>query len=216
MSAEAVSFDSSSQIGVALLEPGGDTRVVAQGELPGAYSRLRDQVGRAGLLDHRPYRYALKIGFTIAAFAAGWATFFIVGNTWLSAGVAVLLAVLFTQVVFLGHDAGHQEIVRSARVNRLIGLTVGNALTGLSIGWWVPKHNAHHAHPNEVGRDPDIGAGLIAFGVTASSDDRTDTDPSAGSPAGTALCLRAAPPGVGAARDQRAVGPPPPRSAGKS
>ena len=34
----------------------------------------------------------------------------------------------------------------------------------------MPKHNAHHAHPNEVGRDPDIGAGLIAFGVTASSE----------------------------------------------
>ncbi len=170
MSAEAVLFESSPQLGVATLDQGGDTRIaVALNELPHAYTRLRDEVRRAGLLDHRPYRYGLKIGFTIAAFAAGWATFVIVGNTWLSAGVAVLLAVLFTQVVFLGHDAGHQEIVRSARVNRLIGLTVGNALTGLSIGWWVPKHNAHHAHPNEVGRDPDIGAGLIAFGVTASS-----------------------------------------------
>ena len=101
---------------------------VVQDELPGVYSRLRDQVSRAGLLDYRPYRYGLKIGVTIAAFAAGWATFVVVGNTWLSAGVAVLLAVLFTQVVFLGHDAGHQEIVRSARVNRLIGLTVGNAV----------------------------------------------------------------------------------------
>jgi len=171
MSAEAALFESSPQLGVATLDQGGDTRVAAaQDELPGAYSRLRDQVSRAGLLDYRPYRYGLKIGVTIAAFAAGWATFVVVGNTWLSAGVAVLLAVLFTQVVFLGHDAGHQEIVRSARVNRLIGLTVGNALTGLSIGWWVPKHNAHHAHPNEVGRDPDIGAGLIAFGVTASSE----------------------------------------------
>ena len=108
----------------------------------------------------------MKIGATVVAFAAGWATFIIVGNTWLSAAVAVLLAVLFTQVVFLGHDAGHQEIVRSTRVNRLIGLIVGNGMTGLSFGWWVPKHNAHHAHPNELGRDPDIGAGLIAFGVT--------------------------------------------------
>jgi fatty acid desaturase len=26
----------------------------------------------------------------------------------------------------------------------------------LSIGWWVSKHSAHHAHPNEIGRDPDI------------------------------------------------------------
>ena len=45
------------------------------------------------------------------------------------------------------------------RRNRLLGLTVGNVLIGLSFGWWVPKHSAHHAHPNELGRDPDIGEG---------------------------------------------------------
>jgi len=37
---------------------------------------------------------------------------------------------------------------------------VANALIGLSFGWWVPKHSAHHAHPNELGRDPDIGEGV--------------------------------------------------------
>ncbi len=161
----AATLEPAAGAGVATLDPPGPD-AATRDELPGAYSGLRDQVRRAGLLDHRPYRYVLKIGATVAAFGAGWATFIIVGNTWLSAAVAVLLAVLFTQVVFLGHDAGHQEIARSARVNRFIGLIVGNGMTGLSFGWWVPKHNAHHAHPNEVGRDPDIGAGLIAFGVT--------------------------------------------------
>ena len=34
---------------------------------------------------------------------------------------------------------------------------MGNVLIGMSFGWWVPKHSAHHAHPNEVGRDPDVG-----------------------------------------------------------
>jgi fatty acid desaturase len=50
----------------------------------------------------------------------------------------------------------------------LLGLIVANALIGLSFGWWVPKHSAHHAHPNEIGRDPDIGDGV----VLAWSDDR--------------------------------------------
>ena len=165
----AATLEPAAEAGVATLEQPGPVAATID-QLPGAYSRLRDQVRRAGLLDYRPYRYGLKIGATIGAFAAGWATFIIVGNTWLSAAVAVLLAVLFTQVVFLGHDAGHQEIARSTRLNRFIGLIVGNGMTGLSIGWWVPKHNAHHAHPNEVGRDPDIGAGLIAFGVTQSEE----------------------------------------------
>jgi fatty acid desaturase len=77
--------------------------------------------------------------------------------------VAAFLAVIFIQVVFLGHDAGHQQIFHSHRANRFVGLAAGNTLTGLSFGWWVRKHNAHHAHPNQVDRDPDIGAGVIAF-----------------------------------------------------
>jgi fatty acid desaturase len=74
--------------------------------------------------------------------------------------------VLFTQVVFIGHDAGHDQISSSRRTNRLLGLAVGNLLCGVSFGWWVPQHNAHHAHPNEPGLDPDLGTGVLAFAFT--------------------------------------------------
>jgi fatty acid desaturase len=49
---------------------------------------------------------------------------------------------------------------------------VGNALIGLSFGWWVPKHNAHHAHPNEMGRDPDIGEGVALASSAAPGNGR--------------------------------------------
>ncbi len=39
-------------------------------------------------------------------------------------------------------------------------------MIGMSFGWWVPKHSAHHAHPNELGRDPDVG-GAIAIEESA-------------------------------------------------
>ncbi len=87
---------------------------------------------------------------------------------------AGLLAFLSTQVVFLGHDAGHRQISRSRRINRLVGLFVGNALTGLGFGWWVPKHNAHHAYPNQIGRDPDLGGGRVAFGSTPDPSEHPD------------------------------------------
>jgi fatty acid desaturase len=45
----------------------------------------------------------------------------------------------------------------------MIGRIHGNLLIGLSYGWWVSKHNRHHAHPNQIGRDPDIGGRAIAF-----------------------------------------------------
>jgi fatty acid desaturase len=73
---------------------------------------------------------------------------------------------LFTQLGFIGHDAGHNQVFGTRRRNHVLGLIVGNALIGLSFGWWVPKHNAHHAHPNEMGRDPDMGEGV----ALASSD----------------------------------------------
>jgi fatty acid desaturase len=112
-----------------------------------------------GLLDRRPGYYRVKITLTILAFFAGWALFVMVGNSWMTLAVAPLVGIMFTQVAFIGHDAGHNQVFGLRRRNHLLGLAVGNALIGLSFGWWVPKHNAHHAHPNEMGRDPDIGEG---------------------------------------------------------
>jgi fatty acid desaturase len=113
-----------------------------------------------GLLDRRPGYYRLKIGLTVFAFFAGWALLVIVGNSWTFLAVAAFMGVLFTQLGFIGHDAGHHQVFGKRRDNRILGLLVGNALIGLSFGWWVPKHNAHHAHPNELGRDPDMDEGL--------------------------------------------------------
>jgi fatty acid desaturase len=133
---------------------------------PGDFRVLAMQIRYAGLLDRRPGYYSVKIVLTIAAFTAGWAALLVVGDSWASLGVAAFLGVMFTQLGFVGHDAGHQQVFRSRQANGLLGLAVGNALIGLSFGWWVSKHNAHHAHPNQVGRDPDIGEGLVAFAST--------------------------------------------------
>jgi fatty acid desaturase len=125
------------------------------------YRALALQVRAMGLLDRRPGYYWAKITVTIFAFFAAWALFVIVGNSWAALAVAPLLGVMFTQLGFIGHDAGHNQVFRTRRRNRLLGFIVGNVLIGLSFGWWVPKHNAHHAHPNEIGRDPDIGEGSV-------------------------------------------------------
>jgi fatty acid desaturase len=127
------------------------------------YRALAERVRAAGLLQRRPGRYSARMALTGAALVAGWVAVFLVGNSWAVLVVAAFLAVMFIQVVFVGHDAGHQQIFHSRRANRMVGLVAGNTLTGLSFGWWVAKHNAHHAHPNQVDRDPDIGPGVIAF-----------------------------------------------------
>jgi fatty acid desaturase len=134
-------------------------------ELPpgGEYAELRRLIRAEGLLRRRPGYYAVKIAVLIALLAAGWAAFGLLGDSWWQLPVAVYLAVMFGQVGFVGHEAGHRQIFRSRRANHAIGLVLGNLLIGLSIGWWVTKHNRHHAFPNTEGKDPDIAIAVIAF-----------------------------------------------------
>lgn len=127
------------------------------------YAQLLRQVQRADLLDRRPGYYLTKIAVTAGLLIAGWATLVAVGDSWWQLAVAAFLAFVFTQVGFIGHDAGHRQIFRSRRANYLLGLVLGNLAIGLSYGWWVDKHSRHHAHPNQEGKDPDIGGGVVAF-----------------------------------------------------
>jgi fatty acid desaturase len=127
------------------------------------YAQLSRQVKRAGLLERRPSRYTWRIAVTVTLLAAGWAAFILVGDSWWQLAVAAFLAVMFTQVAFLGHDAGHRQISGSRRVSYILGVLLGNLGIGLSYGWWVDKHNRHHAHPNTEGADPDISMRVLAF-----------------------------------------------------
>jgi fatty acid desaturase len=127
------------------------------------YARLSRAVRQAGLMDRRPGNYAWRIAITVVLLAAGWAAFVLAGNSWWQLGLAVILAIMFTQVAFLGHDAGHRQICASRRLSYMLGLVMGNLGIGLSFGWWVAKHNRHHANPNTEGADPDIMMRVLAM-----------------------------------------------------
>ena len=127
------------------------------------YAQLSRQVKQAGLLERRSGYYTWKIAATAALLIGGWVAFVLVGNSWWLIAVAVCQAVIFTQVGFLGHDAGHRQIFGSRRANYVLGILLGNLGIGLSYGWWVDKHNRHHAHPNTEDADPDIAIGPLAF-----------------------------------------------------
>jgi fatty acid desaturase len=127
------------------------------------YARLSRMVREAGLMERQPGRYGWRIGITVALLAVGWAGFVLVGDSWWQLGVAVFLAIMFTQVGFLGHDAGHRQIFKSRRASYVLGILLGNLGIGLSYGWWVSKHNRHHANPNTEGADPDIAMKVLAF-----------------------------------------------------
>ena len=68
------------------------------------------------------------------------------GSSWRQLATAVFLALVHTQLAFIGHDAGHKQIFASRRGNDIVGhLHAG--LIGTRFGWWVDKHSRHHANP---------------------------------------------------------------------
>jgi fatty acid desaturase len=129
----------------------------------GEYTQLSRQIRQAGLLERRRGWYAARIGLNLALLAAGWAALAVVGDSWWQLVTAAYLAVVFTQLAFVGHDAGHRQISRSRPANDRVGLLHANLLVGISFGWWVPKHNAHHTNPNHEDLDPDISITALAF-----------------------------------------------------
>lgn len=136
------------------------------------FAGLCRQVRAADLLERRGRHYVGRISLTVLAFAAAWAAFALIGNSWFQLGIAAVLGLVSTQLAFLGHDGGHQQICRSRRGNDLIGIVIGDLLVGLSFGWWLDKHNRHHANPNHEDHDPDIGDSVLAF-TTAHVANRT-------------------------------------------
>ena len=73
------------------------------------------------------------------------------------------LALVSSQLGFLGHDGAHRQMFSSARANAWTARALSCGLAGLSYSWWMGKHNKHHNAPNQVGKDPDITDGPIAF-----------------------------------------------------
>jgi len=136
------------------------------------YTQLSRQIKQAGLLDRRHGYYAAKIVLNLGLLAAGGVAFVALEDSWWQLVTAAYLAVVFTQIAFVGHDAGHRQIFRSRRANNLIGLVHANLLVGISFGWWVAKHDRHHSNPNHEDLDPDIDIPALAFTAEQAHDKR--------------------------------------------
>lgn len=126
------------------------------------YTDLAAQIRASGLLDRRYGYYWTRIPAALAAFAGLWVGVVLVGSSWVQLLLAGGIGVVMTQLGFLGHDAAHRQVFRSARWNLWTARVLAGT-AGLSHEWWRRKHNAHHSAPNQVGRDPDIAPGVLAL-----------------------------------------------------
>ena len=63
------------------------------------------------------------------------------------------LGLFIQQTLFLGHDAGHNDITHRLSTDRWYGLLFGPLLTGISMVWWKHDHNMHHFATNSIQHD---------------------------------------------------------------
>lgn len=127
------------------------------------YGELVREIRQRGLLHPRPAFY-IRLGIlALGALVALVLLLFLLRDSWWALLLAPAFGVVSAQIAFLSHDAAHHQVVRSRRLTTALCLTLGNLLNGLSYGWWTAKHDAHHAHPNDLDSDPDVAAGVFVF-----------------------------------------------------
>ncbi|GIT42422.1 MAG: hypothetical protein Ct9H300mP11_03580 [Chloroflexota bacterium] len=81
---------------------------------------LKRRVTQAGLLDRQYIYYAWKIPSVIAMVAGSIVVMAMFsGVLWVQLLNAAFLALTFTNLGFLGHDAGHRQMFRKVRQKRL-------------------------------------------------------------------------------------------------
>ncbi|CAN5552345.1 acyl-CoA desaturase [soil metagenome] len=129
----------------------------------GGYAALAAEIREQGLTRRRPGFYGLLLAGLLLAMGLSAAGLVALAHSWWALLLAPVFGVISAQLGFYGHDATHRQISQRERPSRILGMLAGNLLNGLSYGWWMDKHNAHHAHPNDLESDPDVYAGAVVF-----------------------------------------------------
>jgi fatty acid desaturase len=127
-----------------------------------AYAELRGLLAQQGLFDRQPRYYTWKSLQTLSGLGVALGILLTTPPFWLQLLDAALLACVFTQVAFLGHDAAHRQVFQSAWKTTAFCLLC-TLLTAISYSWWTEKHNRHHRYPNHLERDPDVHLRFLTF-----------------------------------------------------
>ena len=145
---------------------GGASDTADQGTAPSRgsdFAPLLRAVRGQGLLERRTGWYAVGITVNLLALGTVVTGMFLLGDRWWTLLLALPLALFWSRTAFIGHDAGHAQISGRRGTNRAIGLVHGNLLLGMNEAWWNDKHVRHHANPNHIDKDPDVGVGALVW-----------------------------------------------------
>lgn len=69
----------------------------------------------------------------------------------------ICLLIAQGQSSWVQHDYGHLSVFSKSKFNRYVQIFFIGLIKGASCEWWRYLHNQHHAKPNVIGKDPDVG-----------------------------------------------------------
>lgn len=121
-------------------------------EIAVSFRNLIAKLDHQGLYNCNYWAYLSDVARITTIFAV---MVFFLHNGWYVTS-SVFLGAFWHQLVFIAHDAGHKGITHNYHIDTLIGMTVGNHLGGLSMGWWKRSHNIHHVITNDPAHDEGI------------------------------------------------------------
>jgi sphingolipid 8-(E)-desaturase len=123
-----------------------------QQEIIAKYRQLDQRIRAAGLYQCNYAAYGIEcIRYT----AFGLLAYLFLRLGWYSLS-GIFLGMLWHQLTFTVHDAGHMGITHNFHIDSVIGIIIANFLGGLSCCWWKRNHNVHHIVTNSAEHDPDI------------------------------------------------------------
>lgn len=133
------------------------------------YTELLKRVREAGLLKKTPSFYIIRLLVITAFSAILWGTLYTISLASApivlatAIPVMILLGIMAAQYGFIAHETSHRQVFHNNKTNDNVGRILANLFAGLSYGFWMKKHNRHHAKPNQIGADPDIDIRVLSF-----------------------------------------------------
>jgi len=132
---------------------------VKSGFYPLLSVRVNDYFKRRGISKKANRLMRVKIIFCLSLFFSSY-VFILSGffSSWTLFAMVILFGISGALVGFnIGHDAVHNALFKSAKLNRIFGYSF--ELIGMSSYAWYLKHNmVHHTNPNVCNADFDIEA----------------------------------------------------------
>ncbi|XP_076892835.1 delta(8)-fatty-acid desaturase-like [Bidens hawaiensis] len=120
------------------------------------YRKLASEFAKAGTFDKKGHGVIYSLCFVSLLLSACVYGVLCSESFWVHMLSGATLGLAWMQIAYLGHDAGHYQMMATRGWNKFAGIFIGNCITGISIAWWKWTHNAHHIACNSLDYDPDL------------------------------------------------------------